>query len=109
MSLIGPAGLEKVAAASHANTTSLIDKLASLDGVSKVFDRPLFHEAVLKFDLPVDEIINAMSEQGIVAGIKLEDEYPELANCLLVCATETKTESDLDTYKENLESYLKSK
>ena len=109
MSLIGPAGLEKVAAASHANTTSLIDRLASLAGVSKVFDRPLFHEAVLKFDLPVDEIINAMSEQGIVAGIKLEDEYPELANCLLICATETKTESDLDTYKENLESYLKSK
>lgn len=107
MSLLGPAGLEKVAAASHANTASLLEKLTSLAGVSKVFDSPLFHEAVLKFDQPVDDIIHAMSEQGIVAGIKLEDEYPELENCLLVCATETKTEADLDMYKENLESKLK--
>ncbi|MEJ2141112.1 MAG: aminomethyl-transferring glycine dehydrogenase subunit GcvPA [Gammaproteobacteria bacterium] len=103
MSLIGPAGLEKVAAASHVNTISLVEKLTSLDGVSKVFDRPLFHEAVLKFDSPVDEIIQAMSDQGIVAGIKLEDDYPELENCLMVCATETKTEADLETYKENIE------
>ena len=107
MSLLGPAGLEKVAAASHTNTTTLIDKLTSLDGVTKVFDRPLFHEAVLKFDKPVDEIIHAMSEQGIVAGIKLQDEYPELENCLLVCATETKTEADLETYKQTLASKLK--
>jgi glycine dehydrogenase subunit 1 len=105
MSLLGPAGLEKVAAASHANTLLLVDKLASLDGVAKVFDRPLFHEAVLEFDLPVDEIIRVMSEQGIVAGIKLEDDYPELENCLLVCATETKTEQDLETYKENIERF----
>ena len=103
MSLIGPAGLEKVAAASHANTTALVDKLASLDGVIKVFDRPLFHEAVLQFDLPIDEITRALSVQGIVAGVSLADDYPELGNCLLVCATETKTEQDLDTYKENLE------
>src|SRR6056300_524023 len=70
MSLLGPAGLEKVAAASHANITLLVDKLSSLDGVNKVFDRPLFHEAVFKFDSPVDDIIHALSEQGIVAGIK---------------------------------------
>ncbi|MGD8484203.1 MAG: aminomethyl-transferring glycine dehydrogenase subunit GcvPA [Thioalkalispiraceae bacterium] len=103
MSLIGPAGLEKVAAASHANTLALVEKLTALDGVNKVFDRPLFHEAVLQLDLPVEEVSRALSEEGIVAGVSLLDDYPELGNCLLVCATETKTEQDLDTYKENLE------
>lgn len=106
MSLIGPAGLEKVAAASHANTMALVDKLTSLDGVAKVFDRPIFHEAVLQFDVPVEEIIQAMSAQGIVAGVSLVDDYPELGNCLMVCATETKNQQDLDTYKEILGGFL---
>jgi len=103
MSLIGPEGLQKVAAASHVNTTMLIDKLTTVKGVTKIFNRPLFHEAVLQFDVPVEDIISAMSAQGIVAGISLVDDYPELGNCLLVCATETKTEQDLQAYKENLE------
>ena len=107
MSLLGPAGLEKVAAASHANTTLLLEKLTSIEGITKVFDRPLFHEAVLKLEKPIEEVISAMSAKGIVAGIKLEDEYPELENCLMVCATETKTEDDLDTYKESIELILK--
>ncbi|MCG6936526.1 MAG: aminomethyl-transferring glycine dehydrogenase subunit GcvPA [Proteobacteria bacterium] len=103
MALLGSRGLERVAAASHANTVALSDKLAALDGVHKVFARPGFHEAVFRFDLPIEDILRALSAQSIVGGVMLMDDYPELGNCLLVCATETKTVADLETYVSSLQ------
>ncbi len=103
MALLGPQGLERVAASSHANTRRLVEKLGAIKGVSKVFERPYFHEAVFRFDLPLEDILRALSVQGIVGGVRLTEDYPELGNCLLVCATETKTEADLDTLAEALQ------
>lgn len=102
MSLLGPQGLYNTASASHANTRLLIEKLSAVAGVRKLFERPFFHEAVFEFDLPVAEISRALAAQGIVAGVPLADFYPELGNTLLVCATETRTPQDIDTYVENI-------
>ena len=35
-------------------------------------------------------------------GVSLVEDYPELGNCLLICATETKTEADLDVFADAL-------
>ncbi len=103
MSLLGPQGLQRVASHSHANTLQLADKLiGNVAGVSRVFNRPLFHEVVVKLELPVYEVLHALSAQGIVGGYPLEEEYPELQNCLLLCATETKTEADIDAFVDAL-------
>jgi len=102
MSLLGPRGLQQVAAASHSNTGKLITALGAVDGVRKRFTRPYFHEAVFEFDLPVAEVLHALSLQGIVGGVALERDYPELANSLLVCATETRNEADLALYTDNI-------
>jgi len=51
MSLLGPEGLERIAAACHANTLATIEKLTAIKGVSRVFNRPVFHEAVLRLDM----------------------------------------------------------
>lgn len=102
MSLMGPQGLQQVAAASHSNTRKLIDALGKLGGVRKCFDRPFFHEAVFEFDMPVSDVMQTLAEQGIVGGVPLAQDYPELANHLLVCATETKNDSDLRQYADQI-------
>ncbi len=102
MSLVGPHGLRNAATASHQNTMELIDKLGKVNGVQKIFSRPLFHEAVFRFDLPVSEVQRALAAQGILGGVALESYYPELGNTLLVCATETKTSADIDMYVDNV-------
>lgn len=102
MALVGPQGLLNVANASHTNTLSLVEKLATVPGVKKVFQAPFFHEAVMQFDLPLADIQRALSAQGIIGGYALAEDYPELGNSLLVCATETKTAADLDAYSEHL-------
>jgi len=103
MAMMGPAGLQKAAIASHDNTMELLTKLKNVPGITPVFDRALFHEFVIRFDLPVKEVMRALSAQGIVGGVMLEEYYPELTNCLLICATETKTDADLDSYVDNLQ------
>ncbi len=106
MSIVGAEGLERIASSSHANTHQLVDKLTGIGGVSKLFDRPMFHESVLQLEEPVDEICRALDAQGIVGGLSLKKYYPELGESLLVCATETKTEDDIDKYVENMERIL---
>lgn len=102
MSLLGPQGLQQVAAASHSNTRKLIEALSKVEGVRKRFNRPYFHEAVFEFDLPVNEILRALSAQGIVGGVVMAQDYPELGNALLVCATETKSDNDIALYADHI-------
>jgi glycine dehydrogenase subunit 1 len=108
MALLGADGLERVAAASHANTARLVEKLTAIKGVSRVFSRSVFHEAVLRLEQPVAQVLEALAAQGIVGGVSLQEDYPELGEALLVCATETKTEADLDTYAAHLNAILNS-
>ncbi|MBU1665026.1 MAG: aminomethyl-transferring glycine dehydrogenase subunit GcvPA [Gammaproteobacteria bacterium] len=106
MSLLGPEGLKNVALASHANTRALLDKLASLAGVERVFNVPFFHEVVIRVNTPVPDVLRALRAQGILGGHDLGRDYPELAGCILICATETKTEDDLEQYRQQLERIL---
>ena len=103
MALLGPDGLERVAAQSHANTLALFEQLSAIKGVQKVFNRPVFHEAVLRLDQPADEVLRALEAQGILGGYNLTPYYPELGQALLICATETKTEADLKNYAFHME------
>ena len=106
MSLLGPEGLKRVAAASHANTRALLEKLSAIAGVKRVFSAPCFHEAVIQIDAPAGEVLRALQAQGILGGYDLSGHYPELGNAILVCATETKTAADLDLYAQQLARIL---
>jgi glycine dehydrogenase subunit 1 len=81
----------------------LISKVESIPGVHVLFSGPGFHEVVLQLDCEVSAILRTMSAHGIQAGYDLSLDYPELSNCLLVCATETKTDADIQRYAELLE------
>jgi len=109
MALLGPDGLERVAAASHANTVTLIEKLTAIKGVERVFDRPVFHEAVVRLDMPVAAALRALEAQGILGGYDLTPYYPELGQALLVCATETRTSADLEKYAVHLEDIMRTR
>jgi glycine dehydrogenase subunit 1 len=102
MALLGPDGLERVAANSISNTTDLVNMLTAIPGVTKVFDRPAFHETVLCLSAPVAGVLHALEAQGVLGGLDLTSYYPELGNALLVCATETKTRQDMQKFAENL-------
>jgi glycine dehydrogenase subunit 1 len=98
MSLLGSKGLAQVAATSMLRTQQLVDALTRVAGVRLAFDRPRFHEAVLLLDRPVKPVLEALARRGIVGGADISARYPSLGNALLVCATETRTLADIETY-----------
>jgi glycine dehydrogenase subunit 1 len=106
MSLMGPEGLKRVAAACHANTKALVEKLTSIAGVELTFNKPYFHEAVLRLPKPVNQVLEKLADAGIQGGFALTNDYPELGEALLVCATETKTPEELENYKTQLQNII---
>ena len=100
MSLLGADGLRQAALACHANTRALAEGLAELPGISRAFDAPYFHEAVLRLDRPAPELLGALAAQGILGGYDLSADYPELEPALLVCATEARSGGDIQRYLE---------
>jgi glycine dehydrogenase subunit 1 len=106
MSIMGPQGLERVAAASHSKTRELVTALTRIKGVRTAFTSPCFHEAVLLLDRPVAPVLKALEAQEVLGGFNLAEAYPELGHALLVCATETKTAEDIDSYARALTEAL---
>ncbi len=108
LALLGPAGLERVAAACVARTRELVEALTKIQGVSAVFTGPRFHEAVLQLERPVAPLLESLATDGIVGGFDLSRDYPELGHALLTCATETRTSADIERYAGSLRRQLSS-
>ncbi|RTZ71961.1 MAG: aminomethyl-transferring glycine dehydrogenase subunit GcvPA [Gammaproteobacteria bacterium] len=106
MALLGAEGLARVAAACHANLRRLVEKLTGLGEIEPAFSGPVFHETVLRLPMEVPRVLRTLAAHNILGGYHLGEEYPELNDCLLVCATETRTEGDMDKYAQKLEGVL---
>ena len=102
LAMLGAQGLKNVAAQSHANTRSLLEKVTSIRGVQQAFSAPVFHETVIRLPRPAEKVLSDMRSRGILGGHDLSRDYPGLGAALLVCATETKTDADLDAYASAL-------
>jgi glycine dehydrogenase subunit 1 len=106
MAMLGGVGLKNVAACSHANLLALLQRLTELREVSVAFAAPAFHEAVIRLPLPVSVVLERLRIRGILGGLDLSADYPELGNAMLVCTTETKTQADLEAYARALDEAI---
>jgi glycine dehydrogenase subunit 1 len=106
LSLMGPQGLAEVATLSHANTKQTLDALCSVKGVGRVFDGPFFHEAVIRLPKDAKAVLAQLAQRGILGGYPLGDDFPALKDCVLLCATETRTAADIEKYRAALAAVL---
>ncbi|MFA5960686.1 MAG: aminomethyl-transferring glycine dehydrogenase subunit GcvPA [Tatlockia sp.] len=106
MSLLGTEGLQQVAAHCHTNTSRLVQALTQIEGVEKVFTAPCFHETLLRVNQPADAVLRALRDYGILGGYAVGDHYGNLANTILVCATEMRTEQDIAQYADALKQIM---
>ncbi len=108
MAIMGGEGLQRMAAASHENNTRLSRALCSLPGVEPVFDGPVFHERVVRLPIPAKDALRTLAAHNVLGGFDLSEDYPELENALLVCATELRSDSDIEQYRGKLERVIAS-
>jgi len=106
MTLVGPAGLRRIAEKSHANTMTLVEQLETIKGVKRTFSGSLFHEATITLPMPVEDVLQKLKAQKILAGLNLKEYYPELGQTILLCATETKIQADLVKFTDCLNQTL---
>jgi glycine dehydrogenase subunit 1 len=107
LSLLGPVGLRRVALMSQQQTAKLADLLCAIDGVERLFAVPHFHEVALRLDRPVSSVLEALAVQNVLGGYDLSQDYPPLGEALVVCATETKTDEDLEAYASALREIMR--
>ncbi len=108
LSLLGTQGLTQVARTCYSKTRQLVAKLMTVQGVKTVFNAPYFHEQVIELpeNCSTTQVLNQLAQQRIVGGVALAPYYPELANCILVCATEMTTDADIQTFADALTAIL---
>jgi glycine dehydrogenase subunit 1 len=106
MSLMGPLGLRRIAIACHQNAREMQQTLTAIPGVEVVFNSPFFHEVVLRLSQPVEQVLHELAARRIQGGFALNETYPELENCLLLCATETKSSDDIKRLANHLRDVL---
>ncbi|NNF66549.1 MAG: aminomethyl-transferring glycine dehydrogenase subunit GcvPA [Gammaproteobacteria bacterium] len=106
MSMLGAEGLRRVALSSCERTQELVAALTAISGIEKIFSGAHFHETALRLDRPVAPVLESLASRGIFGGLDLGDTHPELGHAVLVCATETKTESDIKTCADAYRSVM---
>ncbi len=104
MALLGGEGMERVAAGCSVNIGLLTDMLTGIAGVETLFERPVFHEQVVRMPLPVKDVLRTLSAHNIQGGYDLSADYPELGgDAVLICATEKRTRAEMERFREKLE------
>ncbi len=97
LSLMGPQGLREVAQVCYDGARYFRDKVSGLPGYSLVFDRPVFHEVLLRCPVEPEVISRRLVEDyGIEGGFGVGKEYPEYGDCMLFCFTEMVSKFDIE-------------
>jgi glycine dehydrogenase subunit 1 len=103
LSAVGPEGLRELAELSATQARHVAAAIESAGLGERRFSAPYFAEVAIR----VPEAARrhaALAEQGIVAGYPLGSDYPELADTLLLAATELTTDADIEALVAGLGS-----
>jgi glycine dehydrogenase subunit 1 len=95
MTVYGKRGLRELAEQNLAKSHYLAARL------NRRFTAPFFNEFVVRATNP-DAVNKALLKKKIMGGLPLARFYPELSDCLLLCATEMSHRLDMDTVAQAL-------
>jgi glycine dehydrogenase subunit 1 len=108
LSLLGEAGFRRLAELNHAAAVTLAGKLGGVRG-ARVLGEAFFNEFTLALPRPAAPVVEALVAKGVLGGVpaaRLWPERPELANHLIVAATETNTAAEMDLFARALAEVL---
>ena len=108
LTLLGAAGLGRLAKVNHANAVRLAERLAAIPAV-EVVNPHFFNEFTLRTPRPAAELIEALAGRGVIGGLPVSRLLPGagLDDCIVVASTETNTEDDREAYVQALADCLR--
>ncbi len=108
MTLLGEAGLRRLAMENHRLACIAADRLTKVPGIS-VINESFFNEFTISLGTDARAVVRQLAKQDVLAGVSLGRLFPEhadLADGLIVAVTETTTEEDIETLASALEEVL---
>ncbi|MCC6735955.1 MAG: aminomethyl-transferring glycine dehydrogenase subunit GcvPA [Bauldia sp.] len=108
LTLLGSAGLTKLAAINHANAVRLSEVLATVKGV-RILNETFFNEFTIRVPGNAAEIVEKLAARGVLGGVpvsRLEPDRPDLADLIIVAATELTTADDRSRFAAALAEVL---
>ncbi|GAC1419185.1 MAG: aminomethyl-transferring glycine dehydrogenase subunit GcvPA [Candidatus Velthaea sp.] len=97
LAAMGKTGLRDAAAHNLARARELQAKVTKLEGFESRFGAPTFNEFVVRVPGKASDVLAALQNHKILGGLDLGRFYPELADCILMTATEMTTAGDIDS------------
>ena len=107
LSLMGKTGLKQVALLSTEKAQKLAGLVKNLDGFELYFPGSYVREFCIRTPRPASEVVSAMMEHGILAGIDAGQWYPNMKDCLIVACTEKRTDSEIAALVDGLREFSK--
>lgn len=103
LTLLGRQGVRDVAYQCVQKAHYAQRRIASLRSFSAAWERPFFHEFVVRTTADPEELTQRLLEHQIIGGLPLGRFYPELDDCILFCVTEARTKEEIDRLATVLE------
>ena len=107
MTLLGEAGLTRLATLNHEKAQALAQALTGVKGV-EVLTKRFFNEIAVKLPKPAQGVVDALAAKGVIAGIAMSrlDPRAGMDDVLITCATETNTDEDIAAFAKALHGAL---
>jgi glycine dehydrogenase subunit 1 len=107
MTLLGEAGLRRLARINHANAVKLADRLSGVKG-AEVLNASFFNEFTVRLKRPAAEVVEDLAERGVLGGVPVSRLLPGagLDDLLVVASTEVNTDEDRAALAGELEEVL---
>lgn len=96
LAYMGKGGMQNVAEICYHRAHYAAAGIDKLDRYQVISSGHFFNEFVVQCPKPVDEINQALLEEGILGGYDLQLDYPEAVNQMLVCVTEMNDRMQID-------------
>ncbi|MEO8884383.1 MAG: glycine dehydrogenase, partial [Devosia sp.] len=109
MGLLGGAGFVKLARLNHARACALADALEKVPGV-ELITHTFFNEMTIRLPKAAAPVVETLAGKGILAGVpvsRLDPTHPDVANLLVLAATELTTDDDIAALTSALTEALK--
>jgi glycine dehydrogenase subunit 1 len=108
MTLLGAAGLKRLAQINHANAVQLADMLTKVPGVT-VLNDTFFNEFTIRVPGDAAEVIERLAAKGVLGGVpasRLMPDNPDVTDLIIVASTEVNTDDDRAAYVAALKETL---
>jgi glycine dehydrogenase subunit 1 len=108
MSMLGPDGLQLLATRNAAACEATKQEVAKIDGIEMVHPNGShFNEFVIRIPGEAASLLDFLDDEcDLTGGFDLSDWWPELGDCILVCATDQIDIEDIEELSDGIREWL---